>query len=250
MQPYIQYVAFALLGALISWIIQRVANRKRYMRYTVTTSTVGFSSQDDIFGHIRVIWNDVELTSVHFSVVRIENTCGRDLEDFTFAVWSRAETEMLIDAKFIVGSANIFGWSDKFGNLIAVPEGGTASPQQIHAWRHNREYTVPVFNRHELIEVQVLSTASEAQKHALYVDTRTKGIQMRYQVPVTSIHGVPISVTLPLGIILSALLTWAFVLFHFSASVIAIAALAAGLFSQSIAAIAYKAVRFLLKPLR
>jgi len=220
------------------------------MRYTVTTSTVGFSSQDDYFGNIRVIWNDVELTSVHFSVVQIENTCGRDLENFTFAIWSGAETEMLVDAKYIIGSSNIFGWSENFTNLTAVREGENLTSHQIHAWRHNREYTVPVFNRHELVEVQMLSTATQAAKHALYVDTRTKGIQMRYQVPVPNIHGVSMSITFPLGILLAALIAWMFVLFHLSAPVIAVGALLVGLFSQSIAAICYKVTRFFFRPLR
>jgi hypothetical protein len=71
MEEYLKYVIFAILGGLIAWIGQKIANRKRFLRYTVNTARLGFSTQDEHFGDIQVIWNDTPLSNVHFSRVEI-----------------------------------------------------------------------------------------------------------------------------------------------------------------------------------
>lgn len=152
---------------------------------------------------------------------------------------------MLVDAKFILGSAKIFDWSEGFSKTIKLSEGQQSNSQQIHAWTHNREYTVPVFNRSETLQVQMLSTGGD--DGALFVDTRTKGMHMKYQGQVLQMHGVPIPITLPLGILLAALLTCLLVFASWNAWITATIAMLLGLFTQSIAAVFYKIVRW---PLR
>lgn len=245
MQEYVRYIIFAILGGLISWIGQKIVNRKRFLRYTVNTARLGFSTQDELFGNIQVIWNGKLLSNVHFSRVEIQNTSGRDLEDFTFSVYSGEDTNMLVDAKYILGSAKIFDWSEAFAKTIALNQGQEPNSEQIHAWRHHREYTVPVFNRGEVLQVQVLSTGGENGE--LFVDTRTKGLKMKYQGQVPEMHGIPVTITLPLGILLAALLTCLLVLAEWNVWLTATIAMVLGLFAQSIAAVFYKIMRWPLK---
>jgi len=240
MDEYVKHVIFAILGGIVTWICQKIANRKRFLRYTVNTAQLGFSTQDELFGDIKIIWNDTHLSNVHFSRVEIQNTSGRDLEKFTFTVYSGEETNMLVDAKFILGSTKIFNWSEAFSETIKLSEGKELDSHQIHTWRHNREYMVPVFNRGETLQVQMLSTGGASG--ALFVDTRTKGIHMKHQAQVAEIHGVPVTITLPLGILLAALLTCLLVLAGWNDWLTSTTVMLIGLFAQSIAAFFYKVI--------
>lgn len=245
MEEILKYVICAVLGGLLAWLGQKIANRKRYIRYTVNTAQLGFSANDEHFGNIRIIWNDTNLSIVHFSRVEIQNTTGQDIENFIFNIYTRDDTIMLVDAKYIQGSSNIFDWSPSFYQTISLKEGHEPVKHQVHAWHHNREYMVPVFNRSETLQVQILTTGGDDGE--LFVDTRTKGVHTKLQGQVPKLHGVPVTITLPLGVILAILGTCMLVLADFNGWITAFISMLLGFFSQSIAAIFFKVLRWPMK---
>ena len=54
---YALMVLSGLVGILITWITQRILNKRGVFSYFVTHNTVGTSTTDPVFGKIDVTWN-------------------------------------------------------------------------------------------------------------------------------------------------------------------------------------------------
>ena len=147
--PIILNTICTITGGIATLLLQKIVDKRRYLRYSVKTNRMALSVADNIFGNIDVHWNGTQVKNLYYTVVEIENTSGKDLSDFTFNVYTGDSTMMLNDAKYIIGSSHIFDWSEEFRNAITITDKDGPTPEQKSRYYTNREYTVKVFNRGE-----------------------------------------------------------------------------------------------------
>ena len=236
---------FGAVGVLIGYLLNLLRNRVRELEYTVTHDRIALSSEDPIFGKIRVSWNDTPVETLFSSVVTIENTTSKDYEDVTFKVYS-AETMMLSEKTELSGSSYIPTWSESYGKILHVADDSTPTEAQFDLYYHSREYHIPVFNRGETIIHRYLTSVPPGKNGpVLLVDLLHQGLKIRFSLAGPQIHGVLVSRALPLGIVTSIIILAASIYLIRTPWVVGIVALPVGLFAQSIGAGVFKLYRVL-----
>ncbi|GLH75078.1 hypothetical protein GETHLI_35810 [Geothrix limicola] len=236
---------FGAVGVLIGYVLNLLRNRVRELEYTVTHDRIALSSEDPIFGNIKVSWNNTPVETLFSSIVTIENTTSKDYENITFKVYS-AETMMLSEKTELSGSSYIPTWSEPYGKILHVADGALPTDAQFDLYYHSREYHIPVFNRGEKIVHRYLTSVPPGKNGPiLFVDLLHQGLKIRFKVAGPQIHGVLVAYALPVGFITSVVILAASISLIHTPWVIGFIALPVGLFAQSIGAGVFKFYRVL-----
>ena len=78
------HIAFAGIGGfLLSQLTTKIANRRALFTYSVHHSRVGISTDDVIFGSVRVTYNGNPVSNLFSSTVELVNQSMRDFENIT-----------------------------------------------------------------------------------------------------------------------------------------------------------------------
>ena len=95
-------------GIVLSWITQRILNKRGIFSYYVSHNTVGASSEDPIFGNVRVTWNDNPIANLYFSTIEVKNESLNDYENVCISVFTDdtillSEFTSIVDTPYIEG---------------------------------------------------------------------------------------------------------------------------------------------------
>lgn len=237
--------ASAIGGALLGNFIAIYRNRIKLIEYTVTHDRVGLSADDAIFGSVRVTWQGQDVTNLYTSTVTIQNTTLNDYTDLKIKVYT-GNTLLLTERAEIAGTTYIPRFTDEYLQAIHIPEGVSPTAEQIDLYRHQREYRIPVLNRGQRVIMHYLTSVPTSNEGpAVWVDMLHPNAQVAFRPIAQQIHGVPIKLALPLGL-LACLLIFIFVSIFISETWVAAAiTLVVGLIAQSIGAWLYRALRFM-----
>lgn len=232
-------------GALIGNFIAVYRSRIKVLEYTVTHDRIGLSADDAIFGNVRVTWQGHEVTNLYSSVVTVLNGTTVDYTNLKLKVYT-GSTLLLTERTEISGTTHILKWAPEYAALLQIPAGRVPTDQQLNTHRHSREYLVPVLNRGQRAVMHFLTTVpSQNEKPGIWVDLLHPGAQIEFRLLTQQIHGVPVRLALPLGLLasLAVLLGVSFLLTEVWAA--ALISLVIGLIAQSIGAWIYRAIRFI-----
>lgn len=237
-------VATFLGGLVVSNVVGLLRNRVRTLTYTVTHNRIGLSTDDQIFGAVRVTWQGVEQGNLWHSTLALENQGTRDYSKFEIVAYTGPDTRLLTAMTKVVGTPNVLIYTDQFVAVTAVPAGAQPTDKQWDFWSHRREYKVPVLNRGQRIELIYLTTVQPpAPSPTVLLDIVHEGVRLEYQPNVPLAHGVPLKKASGTGIVACMGIV---LLAGFLVSQPWLAALigaVAGLFGQTLGAYCYKVYR-------
>lgn len=244
-------VLLLVLGAIIGLVFSKLSSKTGILRYFISYIKVGISADDQVFGSVRLTWQGHDVRNLHLCNIEVENSTSRDYENVIFKVFSGQETLLLNQRTEVADSPYIIPWEENYSHRIYVPDGEKATQEQIDEHKHNREYSLPVFNRGQKIRFSYLCTnPNDDNEPSIYISSLSKGLRLKKQklpwVVLNPIFGVPIPIAIIRALIISVLVLIGTGLFIENVWLASSICMFVGLTGQIFGAAAYKVERFIL----
>ena len=179
-----------VFGAVLMLLIQRFLNKRGLFTYFVWHNRVGVSTNDAVFGSVRVTWNDNPVANLSSSTVELRNESLNDYENVIVRVFT-SDTILLTERSEIVGTTHILKWTEAFVRGIAVPTGTQPTAAQQNIYTGQREYLIPTFNRGQLVRFTFLNAAKTEKQPSLWLDIVHKGVKIKFRVAHNKFMGIP-----------------------------------------------------------
>lgn len=241
---YFLILVSAIAGALVTWITQRVLNKRGTFSYCVTHNKVGASLDDPTFGNVSVSWNGNAIANLFFSTVELTNESLNDYEEVRITAFT-SDTWLLSESTNITDTPYALKWSKDYEEELHVEPGQTATQQQHNTYMSKREYVIPVFNRGQVVTLNYLNAAhTEASPH-LWLSANVKGVVVKFRVAARQILGVPIQHAGIAGMISGLVAVVPLVSYVENGWAIALLALTYGLLAQLPGALLVKGLRLM-----
>lgn len=219
------------LGVLGTFVTSLLLRRRGVVDYFVQHNQVGISTADDLFGNVQVTWNGNNVPNLYFSKITVTNRSSRDLEDVRLTIYTN-NSRLLTESTHLLGTASIVKYSQEYQEEINVPPGEAPTETQTKKYLRSREYLLPVFNRGQSAEFNLLSAADMQTGPFMLVDLVHKGVTLKYAVPPQMILGAPVQQASVAGTIFGVVLVSLLVLYLENVVLIATLSLALGLSAQ------------------
>jgi len=202
----------AAIGSMLLTILARyLLNKSSRFRYYVWHNRVGLSTDDSIFGSVRVLWNNTPISNLYLSTVELFNESLKDYENVTVRVFTN-DTNLLSEMTEIVGTTYSLSWTKEFFDKLTVDSDQDPSSEQIELYVKQREYLIPTMNRGQVIRFTFLNSAKNQNQPTIWLNILHKGIKLNFGVAHNKIFNVsqPTAglVGLMLGIIVIGFITY------------------------------------------
>ena len=148
------------LGAFLMFLMQMIVNRRGLFTYLVRHDKVGTSTDDAVFGTVRVTWNHNLIHNLYLSVIELKNESQKDYENVVVKIFTNVAT------------------------------GAEATQDQVTLYSMQREYLLPTMNRGQVVRVAYLNAAHTEHEPTLGMDIVHKGVQTKLRVPQNVFMGV------------------------------------------------------------
>jgi hypothetical protein len=182
-------VIAAVLGAVLTFLIQRLLNKRGLFTYFVWHNRIGVSADDAVFGSVRVTWNNNPVANLYSSTVELRNESLNDYENVIVRVFT-SDTVLLTERTEIVGTTHILEWNGPFAGKLAVPPGSQPTPAQMNIYTTQREYLIPTFNRGQLVRFTFFNAGKTEKQPSLWLDIVHKGVKIKFRVAHNKFMGV------------------------------------------------------------
>ena len=107
------------LGAFLMFLIQKIVNKRGLFTYFVWHNKIGMSTEDAVFGTVRVTWNDSLIRHLYLSTIELKNESQKDYENVVVKVLTD-KTDLLSERSEFVGSTHFLKWTEEFSNKLAL----------------------------------------------------------------------------------------------------------------------------------
>ena len=200
------HIAYLVFGALATLIARAIQVRRSRIRWKVFHQHLAASSNHPQVGNIEVTLNGQPMTNLVLSTVIVENDFLRDFKDLTLHVRTEPTHEIVADEARRGQDSATVSWSARFTKAVeqAVKEAAENQAPGYSRVQNWREYTVPVLNRGETLNITLVVHALPPAKAACGLETETVGAVLRFQKKAPpDILGVHPLVALAWGMVLS-----------------------------------------------
>ncbi len=239
-----------IVGSVVTLVITSLRNKSGVLGYTTVWNRIGISADDDVFGEVRVHWQDHQLRNLYLYTIEVENLSSADYENVDLRFYSGDDTIILNERTGVVNEPEIVHWSPEFAQRMRIAEGATASEEQFAEYNHNRHYVVPVFNRRQKLSFAYLCTKpNDDGDPGIFVSSQAKGVRLkRLKQPfviLNPIWGVPIPVAIVRALVIAVFVVVACGTFLESIWIASIVSMFFGLTGQVFGAALYRVERVL-----
>jgi len=183
-------IASLLGGIIVTIITQHLLNRRGLFTYHVFHNRVGLSTEDAIYGSVKVTWNENPVAHLYLSTIELTNQSMKDFESVVVRAFSN-NTKLLSQRTEIVGTTRLIDFTEEFKNIIAVAAGNEPTEAQFHLFSSQREYFVPTINRGQMLRFQFLNAAISEDQPEIWLDVLHKGVKCKFRVARNLFLGVP-----------------------------------------------------------
>ena len=250
-----QYIVSALwlvVGAVVTLIFYKIRHKTGIFGYISNFNRVALSADDSVFGSVRAIWQGHEVRNLHIFTIELENMTLKDYANVEFKVYSGNDTLILNERTEVIDSPYIVPWSDTYRDRLAATSGQQVTAQQINEHYHNREYSLPVFNRGQKIRFSYLCTKpNDDDEPFVFISTPAMGARLKRlknpYVIINPIWGVPIPATLIPALLVSVFVVIICGLFVENVWIASVLSMFVGLTAQIFGAAVYKIEKFFRK---
>ncbi len=177
-----------IFGIFVTWITQQILNKRAVFSYNVNHNRVGVSTDDSIFGSVRVTLNGNEVPNLYLSTIEIRNESSNDYENVDIRAYTN-DTLLLSEQTQIDETSYILEWSNKYKKDLHLADGQEISQTQRDLYNRQREFNVPAINRGQIIKLTFLNSATVNTDPSIWVDIQKKGIKLVFRRPLNIIHG-------------------------------------------------------------
>jgi len=233
---YASEAVLAVMGVIIGHIASSYSNKMAALKYTVVTSKLGQTSENDLHGSIEIRHMGQPLHNFYFSNVSLRNCSNSDLENVKICFFVCDGVSILTDFMF---------YKNAVASIPYSPEYAAVSTDVNHPLRlTRREFVIPVFNRGQEIGLELTITHKPTVEAPLVHATAVhKGARLTEAPNGIAFHGVPASRTLPwavvIGLMLYGSICW---IFQLPSWATAFTCLMYGFFAQTVSAYFIKSV--------
>ena len=177
------------LGAFLAFLIQMIVNKRGLFTYVVWSNRVGMSTDDVVFGSVRVTWNNSPIRNLYLSTIELKNESQKDYENVVVKVVTN-DTELLSEQTELVGTTRVPKCTADFSDRLAVELGAPPTQEQTALFYRQREYLLPTMNRGQVVRFAYLNAARTEHQPTLWVDIVHKGVKTQLRVPHNVFMGV------------------------------------------------------------
>ena len=170
------------LGAFLMFLIQKIVNKRGLFTYVVRHNKVGMSTDDAVFGTVRVTWNDNLIRHLYLSTIELKNESLKDYENVVVKVFT-SDTHLLTERSELVGTTRFLQFTEEFSNKLAVESGAQPAQEQSDLYHRQREYLLPTMNRGQVVRIDYLNAALTEDQPSLWIDIVHKGVKVKLHVP-------------------------------------------------------------------
>jgi len=195
----------AIGGIFGTWITQQILNKRGVFSYNVHHSRVGVSTDDVVFGSVRVTLNGNEVPNLYLSTIEIRNESSNDYEDVNIRAYTN-DSRLLSEQTQIDDTSYILEWSEKYKKELHVVEGKEVTQSQRDLYSRQREFFVSAFNRGQIIKLTFLNSAIGKTEPSIWIDIQKKGVKLVFRPPLNKIHGESQPHSAMVGVIIGCLL--------------------------------------------
>lgn len=231
-------------GILATVIAQRILNKRSLLTYFVNHVRVGISADDQIFGSVKVTWNETDVQNLYLSTVELTNQSVTDFENIEIRAFSN-DTALLTERTEILDTTRTLEWTREFGETLRVQSGQSPTQEQIDLVRRQRRYLIPIFNRGQTVRLTFLNSATSQNSPSIWLDVLHKGIRLKFRVPQNRIYGVEQPKAALAGAVAGSMIIIAALIFIQTNWIIAVVSFVLGLFAQLPGALLIKAWRWI-----
>ena len=178
---FILILLSAISGVVITLITQKILGKRSLLTYFVQHNRVGVSTDDSIFGIVRVTWNDNVVPNLYSSTLELRNESLKDYGNIVVRVFTN-NTILLTERTEILGTTHSLKRSADFSQQLNVQPGAQPTAAQRNLYGRQREYLIPTLNRGQAVRLTFLNAASSDQPPAIWLDILHKGIKVKFRV--------------------------------------------------------------------
>lgn len=183
-------IASAVGGIAISVITQNWLNKRALFTYYVFHNQIGLSTDDEIYGSVKVTWNNNPVARLYLSTVELINESAKDFESVVVRVFTD-NTHLLTQRAGLSDTTRIIDFTEEYKQEISVPEGGQPTEPQLDLYRHQRDYIIPTMNRGQKVRFELLNAAKTEEQPRIWVEILQKGIKCKFRIAHPLFMGVP-----------------------------------------------------------
>lgn len=239
---YVSVIAGAIGGVVTAWLTHRVLHKRGTFSYHVDHSRVGITTDDAVFGKVEASWNGNKIQNLYISNVELANESMNDYENVVVQVYT-SDTQLLSESTQVANGPNILEWTGKYKERISVAQNTEPTAAQRGIYFGQREYAIPVFNRGETVRLTYLNSATTAKTPTIWVAVAIKGVKLKFRVPQPQVLGVPRPRAAIVGVLVCLVAVVALLFTPTPHWLVALVALALGLFAQIPGAYAVRVCR-------
>jgi len=165
-----------IAGGFVKHLWDRFINRITTIRYNVWHQYLGTSSDNPLFGSVKVLYNETPVKSLFTSMVTISNDGNRDLSDLELNIVCDARSAILISHGMNRASLNELLFTDNYFRVLSENK-----PENYGYIFGRRDYKLPVLNRGDRVEILLLTTNFDAREPQITVSCDHPGVKMKFQ---------------------------------------------------------------------
>ena len=239
---YFIAIAGGIGGIIITWLTQRILNKRGTFTYFVNHIRVGVSAEDAIFGSVVVSWNSKPIPNLFLSTIELKNESMNDYENVIVRSYT-SDTLLLSEQTQILDTPNILEWSEKYKNQLHIEPGQSPTTIQQSIYNGQREYIIPIMNRGQVIRITYLNSAKGKETPAIWLAVFQKGVKLKFSIPQNQILGVSKPRAALTGILIGVAVVITLILLVSNPWIVAIVSFTYGLIAQVPGAYAVKLLR-------
>jgi len=201
--PYLILLLGSAIGVVCTYVAQLYWNRRGLFTYSVRHERIGLSADDDVFGTVRVTWNDAVVANLYSSTIELHNESLQDFQDVVVSVYTDGTTtHLLTESSHIVGTIHYVERTTEYATRLAVPAGGDPSTEQQNLYRRRRDYNIPTMNRGQVVRFVYLNSSTPNSEPQLWLDIVHKGVKLNQRFAQQDVLGVPAKEAALVGLVL------------------------------------------------
>ena len=175
-----------VIGAVVACIFSMLSQRRAKFVYSVTHSKIGTSTDNPIFGSIKVLYNDLPAKNLWLSTLEITNTSLTDFKEVPIQIVATAPAIMLNQTLRINETyPNDLHFDDDFKKYLVPDDDNKFTDTQIQLYNTQRCFKIPVVNRGDRLTFTYLTHIPNGMPE-LHASIRATGIRCKYK-PLTNL---------------------------------------------------------------
>lgn len=155
-------IVSTLCGIIGALIIQKIINRRSLFTYNVFYNRIWQSAEDEIYGSVKVTWNNNPVANLYLSTVELINESAKDFESIIVRIHTN-DTILLTERTEIIGTTRIVEYTEDYKNKIFVQKGNQPDDNQVNLYYSQRDYIIPTMNRGQKIRFEYLNSAKNGK---------------------------------------------------------------------------------------